>query len=191
MPLVNMWCAQTVSPRTADRQAGDGDHLVAENGLTREDRQDVRNDAHGRKHHDVDGRVGVEPEQVLPQDRIAAGLARRRTSVPARRSKQEQDQPGGQRGRGRRAPGLAVARMPQTNSGRRQNGHTRGPHREDRVVTKLIAPRMDEVPRMMMADRPEASRPSGAAHRRAARTPSNPASAAPDEEPGRASAARR
>jgi hypothetical protein len=32
----------------------------------------LRYDAHGRKNHDVDGRVAVEPEQMLEEDRVAA-----------------------------------------------------------------------------------------------------------------------
>ena len=33
---------------------------------------DVGDHAHGRQDHDVDRRVGVDPEQVLEQDRVAA-----------------------------------------------------------------------------------------------------------------------
>ena len=56
-----------------DRQAGERDEAVAE------DRACARTPAISslttpmrRQHHDVDGRMRVEPEQVLEQDRVAA-----------------------------------------------------------------------------------------------------------------------
>ena len=52
------------------------DHrLVAEQRLAAEGRDDVGDHAHGRQDHDVHGRVRVEPEQVLPQQRLAAAGA--------------------------------------------------------------------------------------------------------------------
>ena len=78
-----------------EAQAGDPgdreDHrLVAEERLARERRDDVGDDAHRRQDHDVDGRVRVEPEQVLPQQRLAAADDRRgvghRPAVRAGRS---------------------------------------------------------------------------------------------------------
>ena len=35
-------------------------------------RDELADDAHARQHHDVDGRVRVEPEQVLEEHRVAA-----------------------------------------------------------------------------------------------------------------------
>jgi hypothetical protein len=57
-------------------QAGDRDRrphhaLVAEQGLAREHRDDLGDDAEERQRHDVDLGVAEEPEQVLPQDRAA------------------------------------------------------------------------------------------------------------------------
>jgi len=55
-----------------DGQAGEGDGLVAEDLLLGEGGEDLRDDAHGRQDHDVDGRMRVDPEQVLVQERVAA-----------------------------------------------------------------------------------------------------------------------
>ena len=55
-----------------DGEAGKGDHLVAEDRFAGEDRDDLRDDPHGRQDHDVDRRVGVDPEEVLVQERVAA-----------------------------------------------------------------------------------------------------------------------
>src|SRR5581483_12266305 len=43
---------------------------VAEERLAREGRNDLTHDAEPRQDHDVDGRVGVEPEEVLEQQWI-------------------------------------------------------------------------------------------------------------------------
>ena len=57
-----------------DRQAREGDERIAEDLLARDRRDDLADDAHAGQDHDVDGRVRVEPEQVLEQDRVAAEL---------------------------------------------------------------------------------------------------------------------
>ncbi|OIQ64112.1 hypothetical protein GALL_543410 [mine drainage metagenome] len=57
---------------TGDRHAGEGDGLVAEDGAPGEGGQDLRDRPHGRQDHDVDGRMGVDPEQVLVKEWIAA-----------------------------------------------------------------------------------------------------------------------
>ena len=64
-----------------EAQAGDAgdrvDHrLVAEQRLAGERGDDVGDHAHRRQDHDVHGRVRVEPEQVLPQQRLAAAGGR-------------------------------------------------------------------------------------------------------------------
>ena len=38
----------------------------------REAGDDLGNDAHRRQNHDVDGGMGIKPEQMLEQERIAA-----------------------------------------------------------------------------------------------------------------------
>ena len=57
----------------ADADRREHERLVAEQRLAREDRQDLADDAHRGQDHDVDGRVRVEPEDVLPEHRVAAG----------------------------------------------------------------------------------------------------------------------
>ena len=55
-----------------DRQACEGDKVIAKHTLAREAGDHFTDDAHARQHHDVDGRVRVEPEHVLEQHRVAA-----------------------------------------------------------------------------------------------------------------------
>ena len=55
-----------------DRQHGIDHEVVAEDAASREAGNDLGDHPHGRQHHDVDRRMGIEPEQMLEQDRIAA-----------------------------------------------------------------------------------------------------------------------
>ena len=55
-----------------DRHAGIGHEVVAEDRLAGKRGDQFADHAHGRQHHDVHGRVRVEPEEVLEQHRIAA-----------------------------------------------------------------------------------------------------------------------
>ena len=57
----------------ADDGAGEDDDRVAEERLAGEGRQDFRDDAHRGEHEDVHFRVAEDPEEVLPQDGLAAG----------------------------------------------------------------------------------------------------------------------
>ena len=57
-----------------DREAGKADEGIAENPLAGEAGDDLADHAHAGQNHDVHGRVRVEPEQVLKQDRVAAQL---------------------------------------------------------------------------------------------------------------------
>ena len=73
MPTANMWCAQTPKPRKPMSDAASRPSTgVAEERLAREDRQDLGDDAHGRQDQDVDLGVAEDPEQVLPEERVAA-----------------------------------------------------------------------------------------------------------------------
>ena len=61
----------------ADQRDGDaavGDEAVAEDVLAAEDGNHLADDAHARQDHDVHGRMGVEPEEVLEEDGVAAEL---------------------------------------------------------------------------------------------------------------------
>src|SRR5258708_19779544 len=65
-----------VSPNQ-EAENRDGDRreryeAVAEDAFAREARNDLSDDAHRRQDHDVDGGMGIEPEQMLEQDRIAS-----------------------------------------------------------------------------------------------------------------------
>src|SRR5216683_3170191 len=46
--------------------------IIAEHRLAAEGGHQLADDPHRWQHHDVDGRVGVEPEQMLEQHRVAA-----------------------------------------------------------------------------------------------------------------------
>ena len=59
---------------------------AAEQRLAREHRHDLADDAEDRQDEDVDLGVAEEPEQVLPEERVAA-LAGLKNAVPKWRSK--------------------------------------------------------------------------------------------------------
>src|SRR4029077_11255627 len=61
---------QETDDRDGDARAGD--EGIAEDGFARESRNDLADHAHGRKNHDVHGRMRIEPEEVLKEDGIAA-----------------------------------------------------------------------------------------------------------------------
>ena len=61
-----------------DEKAEDGDgnrrerdEMIAEDALAREAGDDLGDHAHRRQNHDVDGGMGIEPEQMLEEKRIA------------------------------------------------------------------------------------------------------------------------
>src|SRR5947207_13009246 len=56
-----------------DREAGKRDKLITKYILAREVRNQLADHTHGREDHDVDRRMRVKQEQMLEQDRIAAG----------------------------------------------------------------------------------------------------------------------
>ncbi len=58
--------------KDGNRQTREGDERIAENILAREVRNQLADHAHAGQHHDVDGRMRIEPEQMLEEDRIAA-----------------------------------------------------------------------------------------------------------------------
>src|SRR5687768_9501539 len=55
-----------------DRDRRERDELIAKDLLSREVRDQFAYHTHARKDHDVDGRMRIEPEQVLEQNRVAA-----------------------------------------------------------------------------------------------------------------------
>ena len=82
-PVANMWCSQTPKPSTivapCQRHGG-----VADQRPAAEDRQRLGDDAHGRQHDRVDPGMAEHPEQVLPQQRLAAagGVEEMRAELP-------------------------------------------------------------------------------------------------------------
>ena len=72
MPVENMWWLHTPKPRKAMNAPGEHHRRVAEERLPGEDRQDLGDDPEGRQDQDVDLGVAEDPEQVLPEDRVAA-----------------------------------------------------------------------------------------------------------------------
>jgi hypothetical protein len=56
-----------------DRHQREGHHPVAEHRFSGVRRDDLADDPEPGQHHDVDGRVRVEPEDVLVHDHVAAG----------------------------------------------------------------------------------------------------------------------
>ena len=75
-----------------DRQRRERHEAVAEDRLAREGRDQLAHHAERRQDHDVDGRVRVEPEQVLEQHRVAA--ARRVEDAEAEGALDEQHHDG-------------------------------------------------------------------------------------------------
>ena len=65
----------------ADRDAREHHDRVAEQRLAREHGQDLGDDAHARKDEDVHLGMAEDPEQVLVQQRIAAGAALKKLRV--------------------------------------------------------------------------------------------------------------
>src|SRR5579863_4094557 len=68
----------------ADDRDGDGrtgDEGVAEDGLASEGGNDFADHTHGRKNHDVNGGVRIEPEKMLEEDGVAAQRGIEETEV--------------------------------------------------------------------------------------------------------------
>ena len=82
---------QEADDRDGDR--GTGDELVAEHRLARRGGDQLADDAERRQHHDVDGRVAVEPEQMLVEQRIAAerGVEDAQAEQPLRGDQHQRD----------------------------------------------------------------------------------------------------
>ncbi len=149
MPLTNMWCAHT-KPLTEDdaHKPADGP-LVGEQRLAGEVREDLQRHAEAGQHEDVHGGVGVEPEDVLVKQRVAAGgrIEERGAGDAVQRHHQH--------GRGEHL------REGQRDAGRGERSTTRrsacassvmpGARMKTIVTRKFRPPRMDERPKVMIA----------------------------------------
>ena len=127
-----------------DAHAGQAHHAITEDWLAAVHRKHLRQNTHARQHHDVDGRVAVEPEDILPEQHIAAagrvkkGGCRRRDRAAARVKAPAR------KGVAMTAM-MLVARTAQQSRGMRQSVICGG--RILKMVTiKLIEPMMEEMP---------------------------------------------
>jgi hypothetical protein len=71
MPVVNMWCAQTMNDRMAIERWRTPSRC-SRTAACGEGRHDLADDAEGRQDHDVHLGVAEEPEDVLVHHRVAA-----------------------------------------------------------------------------------------------------------------------
>ena len=132
----------------ADGRRREDERLVAEQRLAAEDRQDLADDAHPDQDHDVDGRVRVEPEDVLPEDRVAAG--RRVEEAAAVVAVDEQHDQGARQDRRREDDEDARDEAVQVRIGIR-NIVIPGARILKIVTRKLTPPRIELVPMRMTA----------------------------------------
>ncbi len=115
-------------------QERDGDHreghgVVPEDRLAGEDREDLGGDAHGGQDQDVDLRVPEVPEQVLPEQRLAA--ARRIEPVGAQGPvEQQHGHARGQHGQGQEQQDGRDEERPH-HQGHPEQPHARGAHVDD------------------------------------------------------------
>lgn len=128
----------------SDRRVGD--EAVAEQLLLREGRDDLGDHPHAGQDHDVHGRVGVEPEQVLEQHRVAAiGRVEHADMEGAFRDQQDQ-----RRGDDRRREQEDQARgVVRPDEDRQLEPRHAGRRMVWIVTTKLSPVRIDEKPTMV------------------------------------------
>ena len=145
-PTANMWCTQTPKPEERGRHRREHHPACSATiGRRAEDRDDRRDDPDRGQEDDVDVGVAEDPEQVLPEQRIAAvrdveeveaALALRARAAGSRRSA---------RGSRRRSTS-DVASTAQQKSGIRLIDIP-GARSLTIVTMKLIAPAVVEMPR--------------------------------------------
>ena len=155
---------------------------VAPERLARVVGDDFRDDAHRRQHQHVDLGVAEEPEQVLPQQRVAAAgdlSALAADDQPARQEEAGageaihalQDRRGLQRRKGEQQQERGDELRPDEER-QAEPGHA-GARSCTIVVMKFIAPSSDEKIRQQHADQPERLAVAGREIGRAARTTSS------------------
>ena len=114
--------------QAADTHGGEDERLVAKQRLAREDGQNLGDDAHARQNHDVNGRVGVEPEDVLPEDGVAAAVRVEEVAAEVAVHKKH-DKRGGEHWRGQELEDRGHEHRPAEDR-HAEHGHPRGPHPE-------------------------------------------------------------
>ena len=93
MPVANMWCTQRPKLRNASATRRRHDPAVAEQRRARHHRQDGRDHARRRQEDDVDLGMAEQPEQVLPQQAVAALRRPGRRAAPKARSSSSRIEP--------------------------------------------------------------------------------------------------
>src|SRR5438105_1288299 len=66
----------------SDGNTGIGNEMIAEDFFPRKAGDSFADHGHARQNHDVNGRMGIEPEQVLEEDGIAAELWFEQAQMP-------------------------------------------------------------------------------------------------------------
>ena len=138
--------APHAEPEEADQDARVDHHGGAEERLPREGREHLGDDAHGGQDQDVDLGVPEDPEQVLPQERVAA----RRGHVEERAEEaveHQQDEGDGDGGEGEDEQELRHEAHPDEHRHAHQ-GHARCARMLTMVTMKLKPASMDEMPRI-------------------------------------------
>ena len=143
-----MWCTQTPKPSTMVATVASATTRVADQRAAAEDRQAVRHHAHRRQHDGVDPGMAEHPEQMLPQQRLAAaGRVEEMRAELAVHPQQEEGQADARAWRRCWRP-MAVS-VPQIRIGTRLIDMP-GARMRRKVTTKLIAPTVVEMPSRIM-----------------------------------------
>ena len=130
MPLTNMWCAQTEKPSTTIAMQRERHQPVAEDRLPAEHGYDLADDPEAGQHHDVDGRVRVEPEDVLVPEHVAAVVRVEEVGVHHAVEHREELRAGDERRRDHDEQRRREVRPDEQRHA--PEGHPRRAHRDDR-----------------------------------------------------------
>ena len=76
-----------------NRQTGESDERISKDILARKIRNQFADDAHTGQNHDVDGRVGIKPKQVLEKNRVSSNsrIENSDVSQPFKRQQEDRD----------------------------------------------------------------------------------------------------
>ena len=111
---------------SGDNRRGNSDKVVAEEGFAGVDGEEFGKNAENWQDDDVDGRVGVEPEEVLVENRIAA-LGRIEEAGSGGDIEQQHHRPGGEGGQSEELNHLSAHGGPDED-GHPEPAHSRRAH---------------------------------------------------------------
>ena len=94
MPVRNMWCAHTTNDMNPRKTVANDHRLVAPQRLARVVGDDLRHDSHRRQDQHVNLGMRKEPEEVLPQQRVAAAGIGERLTADHETARQEEARAG-------------------------------------------------------------------------------------------------